>query len=204
MHLLQAIHEWGHDPSKNRGAHTAVLPQALFERIAPGEGHHHVGRTVGLKKIHHAHHRGSGFELRECTGLVEKSLAPPDEVIREFGRARHDHRVMFAQREGRRQVLLDGDVPIEVRVASEIGDAEGALPENTDNLIDAQSRAIWQHTTHLILQFHASSFVSLGRHVPLPVRRRPTVYNRIEGGFLRKAPYAGLMSTNPWATMLSP
>ena len=57
------------------------------------------------------------------------------------GRARHDHRAVFAQRQRRRQIFLHRDFAAERGVAGVVGDAETALAEDRNQLVVPQPRS---------------------------------------------------------------
>ena len=75
--------------------------------------------------------------------------ASPDEVLAEIGRSRQDAQPVVAQRQGGRQVFLDGDVAMQLGVVGLIGDAEAAMAEDGDHLEALQHRARRQNAKML-------------------------------------------------------
>ena len=73
--------------------------------------------------------------------IVQESPTAPGEVVGDLGRARQDREAVQSGRQQRRQVLLDGDVALELQVVRAIGDAVGALPEHRFEAIAANTRA---------------------------------------------------------------
>ena len=110
----------------------------LRQRLALDQGHHHVGGAVGLEEVVHAHDGGRAVEPRQRARLVEEALAAPGKLLGMIGRARQHGGAALAQRQRRRQVLLDRDVAMEREVARPIGDAEGALAEDGVQLVATQ------------------------------------------------------------------
>src|SRR5262245_49412227 len=73
-------------------------------------------------------------ERGERARLVEEALLAPAEGLGGVGRARADGLVAAARRDVARQVLLQRDLEVQVRVGGEVGQPEAAHPEE---LVDA-------------------------------------------------------------------
>ena len=148
MDLAQPVDQRRHQALDLLGSH-AVAPQPALERVALYQRHDHVGRAVGFQEIDDANDGRRVFELGQDPRLVEEALASPDEVLAEIGRSRQDAQPVVAQRQGGRQVFLDGDVAMQLGVVGLIGDAEAAMAEDGDHLEALQHRARRQNAKML-------------------------------------------------------
>ena len=101
-------------PLDGVGRQPLLAHQPLAQRLALDQGHHHVGGAVGLEEVVHAHDGGRAVEPRQRARLVEEALAAPGKLLGMLGRARHHRGPALAQRQRRRQVLLDRDVAMEL------------------------------------------------------------------------------------------
>ena len=162
MNLLESVEQAVEQPLNGGRRHRAVSPDAAIERFALDERHHHVGRAVGFEEIVDAHHRRRVFQPGQRAGFVDEAVAPPDELLGGCRRARHDDLVVLPQRQGGRQVFLDGDVALERRIAGAIGDPEGALTQHRDYLVTAQPRPDRQGATQCLPHCSRGQRRSLG------------------------------------------
>ena len=138
MEFLEPV-EKGSEQAIRRVRHQAGLAhQTLAQRLALDQRHHHIGSAVGLEEVEDAHDRRRPVEPRQGARLVEKTFAAPRKLLGMLGRVRQHRGAALAQRQRRRQILLDGDVAIESGIQRPIGDAEGALAEDRFDLIAAQ------------------------------------------------------------------
>ena len=87
----------------------------LLSVFALDQRHHHVGGAVGFEKVVHPDNGGRAVEPSQGACLVEEAFAAPRELLGMVGRERQHGGAALAQRQRRRQVLLDGDVPMERR-----------------------------------------------------------------------------------------
>ncbi len=137
VHLLQPLEQWPQDAVDFSRSQLAEALQAAFERLARGQLHDDVGRAVGFQEIKHPHDRRDALQGSKRAPLLDEALAAPGEIVGELGGARQHRDAVEAHRQGRRQVLLDRDLAVELRVAGPVSDAEPALAENGHDLIAA-------------------------------------------------------------------
>src|SRR5262249_37676030 len=83
----------------------------------------------------HAHDGRRILQARQRAALRHEALAPPGEILSRGGRARQYGRAVLAHGESRREVLLDGDLAVELAVVGAIGDAKAALSEDGHDLV---------------------------------------------------------------------
>ena len=102
--------------------------------------HHHAGGTVGPEEVANPNDARM-IETRERLRLLEELAEPPFVLVRVSVGLRIDASVGFSYREGGRHVLLDGHGDAQVRVPSQIRDAESAPAEHLEELELPQPRA---------------------------------------------------------------
>ena len=129
MHLLQPVEQGENQPFDRLGCQSLAAHQALVQRLALDQRHHHVGGAVGLEKVVHPHN-GRAVEPSQGAGLIEEAFAAPGELLSMVGRARQHGGAALAQGKRGRQVLLDGHVSAQSKVTRPVGDAEGTLAED--------------------------------------------------------------------------
>ena len=129
MHLLQPVEQGEDQPLDRLRRQSLVTHQALAQRLALDQRHHHVGGAVGFEEVVHPYD-GRAVEPSQGAGLVEEAFAAPRKLLGMVGRVRQHRGAALAQRQRRRQILLDGDVPMESGIHRPVGDAEGALAKD--------------------------------------------------------------------------
>ena len=151
MNLLESLEQAIQQPLDDRRRQGAVTLQALLERLAARQRHHHVRRSVCLEVVVDTNDRRHALERHQRAGFVEEAFAAPHEILGKLGRARHDRRAAFAQRQGRRQVFLYRQFAAEQRVAREVGNAESSLAEDGNQLIVPQPSSRRQRAVEFVL-----------------------------------------------------
>ena len=105
----------------------------LLQRAAALVAHDEVDRIVGAEEVEHAHDVGVR-KVRERAAFLEKALHPVAEgggvLLRDVG----VERAVGAQRERRRQVLLDRDRRV-VFVVREVDERKAAVREHPQHAV---------------------------------------------------------------------
>ena len=151
MDLLEPLEQSIQQTFDDRRRQGSFAPQALFERLAARQRHHHVRRAVGFEIVVDTDHRRDALERHQRASFVEETLAAPDEIFGKLRRAWHDRGAAFAQRQRRRQIFLDRELAAQQRVAREIGDAESALAEDGNQLIVSQPSSGRQRAVEFVM-----------------------------------------------------
>ena len=118
----------------------ALLAQELGHAAAVLEFHDRIGRAVGLEVAQNRDDVDMA-EPRQRARLVEKALAPPDEIVGKARPARRHGAVGPAHGELDGKVLLDGHELGELRVEGAVGDAKAAVPDDGIEAKIAQPRS---------------------------------------------------------------
>ena len=151
MDLLESLEQAIEQLLDDRRRQRSVTLQALLERLAARQRHHHVRRAVGLEVVVDTNHRRNALERHQRASFVEEAFAAPYEVFGELGRARDDRRAAFAQRQRRRQIFLYREFAAQQRVAREVGNAESSLAEDGNQLIVSQPSSWRQRAVEFVL-----------------------------------------------------
>ena len=129
MNLLESLEQAIEQLLDDRRRQRSVTLQALLERLAARQRHHHVRRAVGLEVVVDTNHRRHALERHQRASFIEEAFATPYEIFAKLaGRARNDRRAAFAQRQGRRQIFLYREFAAQQRVARKVGNAEAPWP----------------------------------------------------------------------------
>jgi len=81
MHRLQPVEQGENQPFDRPGCQSLVAHQALVQRLALDQRHHHVGGAVGLEKVVHPYN-GGAVEPSQGAGLIEEAFAAPRKLVR--------------------------------------------------------------------------------------------------------------------------
>ena len=97
MHPFEAIQQRVEDAFDFGRWQPADALDALTERFTQSQRHHHVGGAVLFEEVENADDGRRVFQLCQRARLLEKTLARPQEITRQFGRARHHRHIAFPE-----------------------------------------------------------------------------------------------------------
>jgi hypothetical protein len=140
VHVLEPVEQRPQD-GVDLGIGERGASQLFLQRLTAQQFHDDVGRAVFLEVVEHAHDGRRLVQAGKRAAFLDEAFATPDEIVGDGGRERQHRRAALPDGKHGRQVLLDGNVAIELRVAGPVGDAETALAQYRDNLVSADLAA---------------------------------------------------------------
>ena len=141
--MLQPVQERVHPGAPFLGRQTPATVQDGFQRFALDVLHDDVRRPVGFQipvRLHHVRMP----ETVDRPGLVQEAFETPGEGLLVRWRRGGNPLAVNTGRKLGREVLLEGDRPVELTVEGQVRDAEAAGSKNANDLVLGYAATRWQ------------------------------------------------------------